>query len=733
MPKSILIVRVAGEESHRNAVELARTIEQSGYQPRILTYWLDSEHNSTSPGWAVPPLLRSEIADAPRFSDFAFDSINGYRLNLPQLMSHSYGVGELRPDTLLPESPWAQHLRGVAHCFKQTLVALNPAYVLVPNGAEVISAIIAEVCSQNSVKFLYWESSFFPGYHFVDPYAPHFYRGLSLFDKAWPPAITETRTLEKARAFIRRFITERRSKYDQTSEMIDLTHMQNWITADARPIVFIQQQVPTDANVIVNLGAYDDYEASLQAAIDSIPPDWRLLTKSHPKGGLRRLPRVRMQDSFDATGIAIHDILERVSVVATMSSNVGLEALLYDLPVAVWGEPIYSRKGCTTELSDPSRLGAYLSAPPPPLDPMKRDVLIHHVLETGLVRHRDIDRLNELLGMATSIPRSFANFYPDRIRRISNAARALEAQLKIEPRLETALSKLDDADRDLIKAVAGPSLSKHSYGGAICSPKDDIVEPNYQSLFSAKAAHKLVRYRGNLQNHHAPDNLLRSLCDKCSTSTFVALEIHIPGIQTEYIQRLNTDNIVSIISEIDPGIHVEVRGRAGRELTRNIDGASIVFILLRRRQGLLEPLISRLVSQRLRSVLRYERSYLEAALFSTKCQRSRDGAKIWISGPISREHVIYGPYRNLPAGNWRVQLLLSSNSEAAETQWTFDAVLNGEIVSIVEWFCQGNKQPPAFEFDTETDGKIELRMWCHSLGKGETFVFLGVELQDATS
>ncbi|MGX1740428.1 capsular polysaccharide export protein, LipB/KpsS family [Bosea sp. NPDC055353] len=648
-------------------------------------------------------------------------------------MSHSYGVGELRPDTLLPESPWAQHLRGVAHCFTQTLVALNPAYVLVPNGAEVISAIIADVCSHNSVNFLYWESPFFSGHHFVDPYSPHFYRGLSLFDKSWPPTITEKRTLKKARAFVRRFMSERRSKYDQTSEIDDLTRLQNWITADTRPIVFIPQQVPTDANVVVNLGAYDDYEASLQAAIDSIPPDWRLLMKSHPKGGLRRLPRIRMQDSFDATGIAIHDILERVAVVATMSSNVGLEALLYDLPVAVWGQPIYSRKGCTTELSDPSRLGAYLSAPLPPLDPMKRDILVHHVLETGLVRHRNIDQLNERLGMATNIPRSFANFYPDRIRRISKAARALEAQLKIDPRLETALTKLDGADRDLIEAVAGPSLSKHSYGGAICSPKADIVEPNYRSLFSAKAAQELVRYRGNLQNHHAPDNLLRSLCDRCSTSTLVALEIRNPGVQGDYVQRLNADNIVSIISEIDPSIQVEVRGRAGRELTQSIDGASIAFILLRRRQGLLEPIISRLVSRRLRSVLRYERSYLEAALFSTKCQRSRDGATIWISGPINRGHVIYGPYRNLPAGNWRVQLLLSSNSEAAQTQWTFDAVLNGEIVSIVEWFCQDNKPPPAFEFDTETGGIIEFRIWCHSLGKGETFAFQGVELQDATS
>lgn len=732
MSQSILIVRTTGEESYRNAVELALTIEQSGYQPKILSYWSDNEHKNTNSGWAMPPLLRGQIADAPRLSDFAFCSIYGYRLNLPRLMSHSYSVGELRPDTLLPESPWAQHLRGVAHCFNLMLAALNPAYVLVPNGAEVISAIITEVCSRASTKFLYWESPFFQGHHFVDPYAPHFYCGESLIDKAWAQNTAEKFPLEKTRAFIKRFISEQKSKYEQISKPIDVRRLENWIAADTRPIVFIPQQIPTDANVVVNLGEYNDYEASLQAAIDSIPKDWRLLIKSHPKGGIRRPIQVRVQDSFDASGIAIHDILGRVSVVATMSSNVGLEALLYNLPVVVWGKPVYSRKGCTTELNDPSSLGAYLSGPLPVVDELKRDALIRHVLEIGLVRHRDSDRLCEILDLATSTPRSFANFYPESIRRISNAAGALAVELKIEPRLEVALSKLNTANQDLIQAVAGPSLFEHRYGGPICSLKADVVRPNYHSLFSARIARKLIRYSENLQNHHSPDNLLRCLCKRCSTSHFVALDVALPSGEREYVQGLNVDDIVSAINRIDPNIHIEVRARDGRRLIKSIADASDIFMLLRRKHRFLEQFISRLNSRRMRSVLSYETALLGAAMFSTNCERSSDVVEILISGPIRGSHVVYGPYRNLPAGKWRAQMLLSSSGGIFETEWTFDVVVNGKTVATVEWLSQGNGQPPAFSFENKVAGEIELRIWCHRLEKDEVFVFRGVELHDLT-
>lgn len=730
MSQTILIVRTAGEESYRNAVELALTIEQGGYKPKILPYWLDSEHNTTSPFWAASPLLHSEIADAPRLSDFAFCSTHGYRLNLPRLMSHSYGVGELRPDTLLPESPWAQHLRGVAHRFSQVLRDLAPVYVLVPNGAEVISAIIAEVCSRASVKFLYWESPFFQGHHFVDPYAPHFYRGESHIDKVWPSAFAVQPAIQAAEAFIQRFVRERRSKYDQVSASSDLVRLENWIAADRRPIVFIPQQVPTDANVIVNLGKYDDYEAALQAAIHSVPSGWRILTKQHPKGALRRPLQLREQDSFDVGGIAIHDILERVSVVATMSSNVGLEALLYDLPVAVWGRPVYSGKGCTTELGDPSDLGAYLSVCLPVLDRRKRNVLIAHVLETSLMRHGDGDRLRALLDLATSASRSFADAYPERIQHIASAANALEAELKVESSLTSALAKLNATDRELMVAAAGPSLFSHTFGGAICAPPSDIVRLNYRSLFPLLAARNLTIYKENIQNHHAPDQVLQHLCRQCSAFKFVLLELEVSPNKNGTVQSLGVDDVVSIVRAIDPRILVEFWGRRGRRLTRELAGSSTIVMVLRRRLGILEPILSPFVSCRWRSELRYEPALLDAALFSSDCERLPSSAQILIAGPIDEGHVVYGPYRRLPAGKWRAQMLLAPRGKVTETEWTLDAIVDGDKAGALRWTHRGEEQAPVFEFECKAAGEMELRIWCHRLGDDEAFLFRGAELSD---
>jgi capsule polysaccharide export protein KpsC/LpsZ len=104
-------------------------------------------------------------------------------------------------------------------------------------------------------------------------------------------------------------------------------------------------------------------QATLAATIaKSLPLGWTLYVKEHPAfvGGynletLRRLSAIDnaklVSPSLNARRLAAD-----ADAVVVINSKVGLESLYLDTPVVVLGDPFYSRKGLTADVSDLNEL-----------------------------------------------------------------------------------------------------------------------------------------------------------------------------------------------------------------------------------------------------------------------------------------------------------------------------------------------------------------------------------------
>lgn len=125
-------------------------------------------------------------------------------------------------------------------------------------------------------------------------------------------------------------------------------------------IIFYAAQVEDDANMLLyspsfltNL-SFLKYVASTMKGIE----DAVLVVKPHPKEA-KTIPDLSSEFGINMIverEINIKDILPLASVVTTINSTVGFEALLYNKPVVVGGNAHYSHRGFTFDASRPDRL-----------------------------------------------------------------------------------------------------------------------------------------------------------------------------------------------------------------------------------------------------------------------------------------------------------------------------------------------------------------------------------------
>lgn len=171
--------------------------------------------------------------------------------------------------------------------------------------------------------------------------------------------------LSRARALRADVVAARLSKYNLTRPMPDLPD---------GPILLVPGQVADDASI--RLGTSDvTGNAGLLAAARAANPQAFIVYKPHPdvEAGLRD-GAIDARDADlvagDADPIAL---IERASAVWTMTSLLGFEALLRDVPVTTLGAPFYAGWGLTNDLG---RLPARRRAARPSLDALVHAVLI---------------------------------------------------------------------------------------------------------------------------------------------------------------------------------------------------------------------------------------------------------------------------------------------------------------------------------------------------------------------
>jgi hypothetical protein len=119
--------------------------------------------------------------------------------------------------------------------------------------------------------------------------------------------------------------------------------------------VYFPLQVTDDYKILRLRPHCVDQESLITGVLDALPADVDLVIKEHPMsigrtslGMLRRLAgnrRIRIADPYTSS----LELIRRSAAVATISSTVGLEAMLYAKPVLTLGRPFYSGYGVTLD------------------------------------------------------------------------------------------------------------------------------------------------------------------------------------------------------------------------------------------------------------------------------------------------------------------------------------------------------------------------------------------------
>jgi len=152
---------------------------------------------------------------------------------------------------------------------------------------------------------------------------------------------------ERARALRLQIVRARISKYNPQARPDQVRARPR-----GRPVLLVPGQVEDDESVVLaGAGLNND---ALVRAVRHAHPDAYLLYRPHPdvvsrnRKGALGAEAARLVDEV-ARGISLEDCLALADEVHTLTSLVGFEALLRELPVCVYGQPFYAGWGLTRD------------------------------------------------------------------------------------------------------------------------------------------------------------------------------------------------------------------------------------------------------------------------------------------------------------------------------------------------------------------------------------------------
>lgn len=436
----VLVFTMSDPHSAKQADSIIRAFRSVGWQSIICYYsasnGIYSRELNSRDGTAILTLSDAGFDSIPMLSTSLYRKLYGDDIDIDAILGFSLwqDCNNISQNTLQslpsakflhPDSAFQQKLLGFAARVEEFLNAVAPNLVIIPHSGEALSRIMLSKTLKLGLPWLISESSFFPEHILLDPCGQHFMRGHNQIDADAEKWIS--RPLSKAQQksvndFIFEWKAKCDSKYPQGNTVSkELAHF----LATPGPILFIPQQMPGDANVYFGLDTFNSLADYYHSLIHALPTGWRAIIKPHPIDNSSN-PWRPPEDPrfFVAPNANIHDLIKRADAVAVFSSNVGLEALIYEKPVLVGGKPCYGGKGVTLEVNDRKQISKIISAAPkfrPDSD--LRDRLLHYLLNDYLIAENDTDRLHRKLARLDDSKRNQINqrapFYeadPDHVR-----------------------------------------------------------------------------------------------------------------------------------------------------------------------------------------------------------------------------------------------------------------------------------------------------------------------------
>lgn len=157
-------------------------------------------------------------------------------------------------------------------------------------------------------------------------------------------------------------IQQRLSKYNVGSNELPPLRM----LAKGRKILLVIGQVDDDASLMYGSCQITSTQALLSAVRAWDPEAW-IVYKPHPDvlygNRQSQLSSKKLEQCADLTlgDCALHDCLQQVDEVHTITSLAGFEALIRNCPVVVWGRPFYAGWGLTRDIYPQPRRNRDLS------------------------------------------------------------------------------------------------------------------------------------------------------------------------------------------------------------------------------------------------------------------------------------------------------------------------------------------------------------------------------------
>ncbi len=115
--------------------------------------------------------------------------------------------------------------------------------------------------------------------------------------------------------------------------------------------IFLPLQVFRDTQILFYNGWINNIQHLVEIAHQAaayLPKGWRVLAKEHPECFQRYDVRKMETERFlFANGNTTPDLIQNASLIVTLNSSVGLEAMLFDKPVITLGQAFYAFDGLT--------------------------------------------------------------------------------------------------------------------------------------------------------------------------------------------------------------------------------------------------------------------------------------------------------------------------------------------------------------------------------------------------
>ena len=121
----------------------------------------------------------------------------------------------------------------------------------------------------------------------------------------------------------------------------------------SKKYIFLPMQFAIDTQILFHgtwIKHIDHLVEIAHQAVQYLPEGWRVITKEHPEAFWRYKTHTMETDRFlFANGNPTPDLIKNASLIVTLNSSVGLEAMLFDKPVVTLGQAFYAFDGLTQQ------------------------------------------------------------------------------------------------------------------------------------------------------------------------------------------------------------------------------------------------------------------------------------------------------------------------------------------------------------------------------------------------